>query len=66
MKRSPRPRKLTDLPDSITWQLNMYALAASAAGVSLLSVAKPVDAEIVYTPSHTKIPVDNNASVLLV
>jgi len=65
VKRSPQPRKLTDLPDSITWQLNMYALAASAAGVGLLSVAKPVDARIVYTPSHTKIPVDNNASVLL-
>jgi hypothetical protein len=30
----------------------MYALAASAAGVSLLALAKPAEAKVVYTPAH--------------
>ena len=33
-------------------RLNSYALAASAAGVSLLAVAQSAEAEIVYTPAH--------------
>jgi hypothetical protein len=35
---------------SIQSRLNMYALAASAAGVGLLAVAQPAQAEVVYTP----------------
>jgi len=38
--------------------VNSYALAASAAGVSLLALAKPCEAKIVYTPAHTKIRED--------
>jgi hypothetical protein len=33
----------------------MYALAASAAGVGVLTLAQPVDAKIIYTPAHEKI-----------
>jgi hypothetical protein len=33
-------------------RLNSYALAASAAGVSLLALAQPSDAKIVYTRTH--------------
>jgi hypothetical protein len=33
-------------------QLNMYALAASAAGVGLLALATPARAEVVYTPAN--------------
>jgi len=33
-------------------RLESYALAASAAGVSLLALARPVEAKIVYTPAH--------------
>jgi hypothetical protein len=35
MKRSPRPRKAARISDSVHQQLNMYALAAGAAGVGL-------------------------------
>ncbi len=50
MKRTSRiPRKLSD---SLHHRLNAYAFAASAAGVSLLAVAQPAEAKIVYTPAH--------------
>jgi hypothetical protein len=52
MKRSSRPRKTTNLSGSAHQQLNMYALAASAAGVSVLALANTAQAKIVYTPSH--------------
>ncbi len=55
MKTSPRPRKTVSLSDSIHQQLSMYALAASAAGVGTLCIAKPVEARIVYTPAHVAI-----------
>jgi hypothetical protein len=34
----------------------MYALAASAAGVSLLALASPAEAKIVYTKTHRLLP----------
>jgi hypothetical protein len=55
MKHSLRPRKTATLPKSIQRQLNMYALAASAAGVGILALAVPAEAAIVYTPAHHKI-----------
>jgi hypothetical protein len=45
----------SNLPESIHRQLNMYAIAAGAAGVSLLAGAQPADAKIVYTPTNQKI-----------
>ena len=36
-------------------QLSSYVAAASAAGVSLLALARPVDAKIVYTPANVEI-----------
>ena len=33
-------------------QLNHYALAASAAGVSVLALVYPADAKVVFTPVH--------------
>jgi hypothetical protein len=55
MKRSLRPRKTATLSESLQRQLNMYALAASAAGVGILALSVPAEAEIVYTPAHHKI-----------
>src|ERR1700674_371813 len=43
------PSRLSDL---LHHQLNTYALAASAAGVSLLALAQPSEAKIVYTKTH--------------
>jgi hypothetical protein len=52
MKRSPRARITVSLSDSVQQYLNMYALAASAAGVGMLALATTAQAKIVYTPTH--------------
>jgi hypothetical protein len=52
MKRSARPRGAAKLSDSIHRQLNMYALAATAAGVGMLALAQPAEGEIIYTKAH--------------
>jgi hypothetical protein len=43
------------LPESIHQHLNMYAIAAGAAGVSVLALAQPSEAKIVYTPADVVI-----------
>ena len=55
MKTSPSSSKPVNLGDSLYQHLHMYALAASAASVSLLAMAQPSDAEIVYTPANVTI-----------
>ena len=64
MKRPSVPRKTANLSKSIHQQLNAYAIAAGAAGVSLLVLAQPADAKIIYTPAHVVIgrtfPLDLN------
>jgi hypothetical protein len=50
-----RPRTPSDLSESVHHRLNMYASAASAAGVSLLALTRRAEARIVYTPSHVRI-----------
>src|SRR5208337_321839 len=53
MKPSLRsPRAPAGLSLSVHHQLDLYALAASAAGVSLLALAQPSEAKIVYTKTH--------------
>jgi hypothetical protein len=52
MKRFPRPRETANLCESIHQQLNMYALAAGAAGAGMLALALPAEGKIVYTPTH--------------
>jgi len=54
---SQSPRTLSKLPESLNQRLNMYALAASAAGVSVLALAPPAEAKIVYTPAHVRLRV---------
>ena len=55
MKRSFRPRRTADLSKSLHQRLNMYALAAGAAGVSALALAPVADAKIIYTKTNTPI-----------
>jgi hypothetical protein len=56
MKRTSRaPSKLSE---SVHHQLNMYTLAAGAAGISALSLAPPADAKIIYTKTNTPILVN--------
>jgi len=40
------------LSESLSHRLNLHALAASAAGVSLLALAQPSEGKIVYTATH--------------
>jgi len=54
VKRSA-PRKAASLPKSLSHKLNMYALAASAAGVGVLALTSPAEGKIVYTPAHKSI-----------
>ena len=55
MNRHSRPRKTANLSASIHRHLNMYALAASAAGVGALVLAQPAEGKIVYTPANVHI-----------
>jgi hypothetical protein len=56
MKPGSRPpRTPSTLSDSVHHQLTLYALAASAAGVSLLALTRPVEAKVVYTKTHQDI-----------
>ena len=58
MKRSPRTRKTCALSESISRQLNMYALAASAAGVGALALTQQAEGKVVYTRIHKTILTD--------
>ena len=49
MNRPPR-RSAARLAPSTHKRLSSYALAASAAGVGILALTLPSEAEIVYTP----------------
>jgi len=53
-----RPRQRANFSQSVHHRLNMYALAASAAGVSLLALAQPAEAKVIYTPDHKWLPLN--------
>jgi hypothetical protein len=57
MARSQQPRKMARVSKSIERRLNMYALAAGAAGVGAMALAQAAEAKIVYTPANENIPV---------
>ncbi len=59
MKRPQLARKTANLSDSVQKRLNMYALAASAAGV--LALAPFAGAKIVYTPAHRHLPLNKDS-----
>jgi len=58
MGPSSEPRTPSRLSDSLHHRLNMYALAASAAGVGVLSLSQSAEAKVVYTPAHKWLPVN--------
>lgn len=64
MKRSYGPRKTSQLSDPLQHRLNMYALAAGAAGMGMIAIPSPAEAKIIYTPTNQKItaqvPIDFN------
>jgi len=52
------PRTPSTLSDSVHHRLDMYASAASAAGVGILALGQPAEAKVVYTPAHNWLPVN--------
>jgi hypothetical protein len=53
MKRSSQSRDtLANFSKPVHQRLSAYALAAGATGVSLLALAQPSEAEVVYTPAN--------------
>jgi hypothetical protein len=48
-------RSTSKLSKSLDHRLNLYSLAANAAGVSVLALTSPSQAKIVFTPAHIKI-----------
>jgi len=54
--RSFRPRRAAHLSPSLHKRLNMYAFAAAAAGVGMLSMAGSAEGKIVYTKTDQQIP----------
>ncbi len=52
---SSRSGETSNLSPSLTHRLNLYALAAGAAGAGLLTPVQPAEAQVVYTPAHVVI-----------
>jgi hypothetical protein len=45
-------RKVVNLTNAVRQRLDTYTLAAGAAGVTMLALAPPAEAEIIYTPAQ--------------
>jgi hypothetical protein len=53
MTHSSGPRNAANLSESLHHRLNMYTLAASAAGVGALAMTQSAEGKIIYTPAHS-------------
>jgi hypothetical protein len=51
-RSSSRSRMISQVSSSLEKRLNLYSLAASTAGLSVLALAQPAEAKIVYTKTH--------------
>jgi hypothetical protein len=54
-RSSSRSRMISQVSSSLEKRLNLYSLAASTAGLSVLTLAQPAEAKIVYTPANINI-----------
>jgi hypothetical protein len=65
-RSTAQSRKAAELSKPLHHELSVYALAAGAAGVSLIASSQLADAQIIYTATHVqiganqKIPIDFN------
>jgi hypothetical protein len=59
MKRIPSSRQAVKLSQPLRKKVDLYALAAGAAGVGMLALAHPAAAKIVYTPANLQIDIPN-------
>jgi hypothetical protein len=63
MSRSPsRSRKISQVSSALEKRLHLYSLAASTAGLSVLTLAQPAEAKIVYTTA--KINITQNGGLI--
>jgi hypothetical protein len=60
---SKGPRTRQPLSESFTNHVNAYALAAGAAGVTLMALTPAADAEIIVTQAHGNIPINKFVSI---
>jgi hypothetical protein len=63
MKKQPRAEKKIIFNEVFQLRLNSYAIAAGAAGISLLALATPSAAEIIYTKVHQVIGANTSYGV---
>jgi len=55
MPATQKSRKATILPSSLRSKLDMYGLAAGAAGLAIAALTSPAQGEVVFTPAHQEI-----------
>jgi hypothetical protein len=63
MKTIATSLKPISSPASFQKHLPMYALAATAAGVSVLAMSQPAEAEIIYTSANTQIGINQTVGL---
>jgi hypothetical protein len=51
------------LSESLMARVNAYVLAAGAAGVAMIALAQPSDAEIIFTPANAAVPRNQHLSL---
>jgi hypothetical protein len=52
LKKTAKSRSAAQLSENLDKNLGAYAIAAAAAGVSILAGVRPSEAEVIYTPKH--------------
>jgi hypothetical protein len=62
-RSADREKQTASLASAINHNLSLYALAAGAAGVQLLALAQPSEAEVVYTSAHVVLGRDQLSSI---
>jgi hypothetical protein len=62
-QRSRWSRATRPLSGALDHRLNLYSLAASAAGVSVLALVPPAQARIVFTPAHVKLTPNHKLAI---
>jgi len=67
MKKTLQPQRSVSPSSTFEHRLNLYAIAATSAGVGLFALTCPVEAKVIYTPTnvtvsgtHPVIPLDFN------
>lgn len=63
MKQLSSPRTAAKLRRTLDERLNRYSLAASVAGVSVLALATPAQARIVFTPAHIRLTPNHKLAI---